>query len=644
MKRVLTSAILTSLASTACISSGDETTINTALKNGGEGAIVQLCAGATINVKNTVTFTAANQELSTAGYPTDNTRATLHLVATDMTISAIVHGGNLNGIRLMNIQLDGDRATNGQIVDGGSSANIEMGGVSTGVVVSHVASKNPRGWSCMHIGEGEAASGTKACTNATITNNDIGPCGLAGRDSAGHGRWADGISFGCSNSLIQGNSVTGSTDGGIVLFGAPGTKVISNTITSSSTEAGFGAINLVDNLSTYSGSFSGVQVTGNTIHGDLLFGAGIAIGSCVWVPCDASSTTAKLSGPVTITNNKFTGSIAFPIPVSGWQNGITVTGNDVSGVPVSSSFAEAGQCTAPTKDAFRANQHLIWNSPSVTGPTNFQSGFVQHTDYPSHFICPTPPLPNNIIFKAGGMDIKTVPDSFAELHNGIQMTFDNSAHIIVYNISGDTATVETTVGATTTCNNDCELSFQGDGNWVKRKAGAAFWNSGTSGKGSTLTALNTSPWFQIKDSSGAVIWDAINNCNPKICPSNKQFQGSSKFIPPPALRANGGESNTDIEISKRDQLENQKASRLHCSDQNEDCSDQNSETFQSLFEHHDFWNSYYASEQDNVNNSDSDWWYDCSKSDKSHKSVWPNTLMVEFDMTTLLDEIDNLHF
>lgn len=88
-----------------------------------------------------------------------------------------------------------------------SSANIELGGIQSGLVIDHVVSMNPRGWSCMHIGEGEVATGSKACTNATITNNSIGPCGLEGRDDAGRGRWADGISFGCSSSLIQGNTV-----------------------------------------------------------------------------------------------------------------------------------------------------------------------------------------------------------------------------------------------------------------------------------------------------------------------------------------------------------------------------------------------------------------------------------------------------
>jgi hypothetical protein len=112
-------------------------------------------------------------------------------------------------------------------------------------------------------------------TNATVSNNDIATCGDSGTKSAGQGLWADGISFACTNFLVKGNDVsdifpsqnfpflivfapkiTGSTDGGIVIFGAPGTTVTGNTITSSSTYVGFGAINMVDG--TYDGKFTNV--------------------------------------------------------------------------------------------------------------------------------------------------------------------------------------------------------------------------------------------------------------------------------------------------------------------------------------------------------------------------------------------------
>lgn len=197
---------LLALASGACISSGDENTINNALNAGGAGAIVQLCANALIQVAGQITFAAENQEISTEGYPTDNTRGTIQ-IATGNDASTIIAGGSFNGIRIKNVQIDGNRPNAGPQLNGG--ANIEIGGLATGQVVSNVASRNPRGWSCLHIiGSGNTNS---PCANATIINNDIGPCGQSGTDSAGNGLWADGISLDCTDSLVQDNTVSNPT-------------------------------------------------------------------------------------------------------------------------------------------------------------------------------------------------------------------------------------------------------------------------------------------------------------------------------------------------------------------------------------------------------------------------------------------------
>lgn len=101
----------------ACISSGNQDTINNVLSSGGAGAIAQLCAGATIQITGTISFTAANQEISTQGYPTGSTRATLQ-IATGSTVSTLISGTGLSGIRILNIQLDGNRPNAGYIHGG----------------------------------------------------------------------------------------------------------------------------------------------------------------------------------------------------------------------------------------------------------------------------------------------------------------------------------------------------------------------------------------------------------------------------------------------------------------------------------------------------------------------------------------------
>ncbi|KAH8705718.1 pectin lyase fold/virulence factor [Talaromyces proteolyticus] len=370
------------VANAACLGSGTSaTTINNALASGGKGTIVQICAGITISISETIEFTADNQEISTEGYPTGDTRATLQ-IASGASISALISGAGKNYIRILNIQVDGNRANAGYIHNG--SANIEIGGTSNGQVVKYVASKNPRAWSCLHVTEGGLSS--DYCTNATVSNNDIGPCGQSGT-SNGDGLWADGISFACTNSLVESNTVTGSTDGGIVLFGAPGTTVNENTITSSSSYLGFGAINLVDG--TYDGKFTNVKVTNNKITGKLLFGAGISIGACVWSgPCKSPYI---YTGPATISGNTFSGHITFPVAINGWTGGLTVTGNTVTGVtkPLS-AYASDNSCDNVVKDLFNANDLLSYYPAGLTGTHNLQSGFVAMSGNGTNFICATP--------------------------------------------------------------------------------------------------------------------------------------------------------------------------------------------------------------------------------------------------------------
>ena len=96
-----------------------------------------------------------------------------------------------------------------------------MGGENvTNQLIEYVHSYDPRGWSCLHVTEG-----SDNCRNSTVQYNDIGPCGTDTFQ-----QWADGISMACRESVVRHNMIHGATDGGIVLFGAPGTQVYNNTI------------------------------------------------------------------------------------------------------------------------------------------------------------------------------------------------------------------------------------------------------------------------------------------------------------------------------------------------------------------------------------------------------------------------------
>lgn len=95
-----------------------------------------------------------------------------------------------------------------------------MGGSNSNQLVEYVKSYDPRGWTCLHITEGALS-----CNNVTVQNNDVGPCG-----SDSFQEWADGLSISCQNAVVRNNMVENPTDGGIVVFGSPGTQVYNNTI------------------------------------------------------------------------------------------------------------------------------------------------------------------------------------------------------------------------------------------------------------------------------------------------------------------------------------------------------------------------------------------------------------------------------
>ncbi|MCJ1231671.1 hypothetical protein MMC12_008350 [Toensbergia leucococca] len=360
---LLLSLHLSSLVFSQCISSGDQTAINNALSAGGPGTLVQLCTNALISLTDSVYFTADDQEISTAGYPTDDSRATLQ-IAVGNDVTTLVRGVGFNHIRILNIQIDGNRPNTGYYEGGG--ANIELGGVSNGQTIKFVASKNPRTWSCMHIVESGDTS--NPCTNATIANNDIGPCGVEGTEASAEGMWADGISFACTNSVVASNTISGSTDGGIVIYGA--------------TESAFGAINLVDK--TYGGYYGNVIVSDNRITGQKFFNLGIAIGQYVW----SFDDPYVLQGPVTITNNSIAGNVAFPIAINGWTDGVTVSDTDISHVTTPrSSFVSDGPCSATIQGLLSANDGLVYYPAGVAGPVNLQSDFVAADASIGNFLC-----------------------------------------------------------------------------------------------------------------------------------------------------------------------------------------------------------------------------------------------------------------
>lgn len=125
--------ITAATAAADCIPSGPASTVNTALQAGGAGTTVQLCPSAVIDVTDAgITFTAEDQELSTQGYPDDPTRATV-LISPGSHITSAVLGRWTSGVKVLNVQVNGNRAGAAAAGDGGAGvlagdALVEMRG------------------------------------------------------------------------------------------------------------------------------------------------------------------------------------------------------------------------------------------------------------------------------------------------------------------------------------------------------------------------------------------------------------------------------------------------------------------------------------------------------------------------------------
>lgn len=81
--------------------------LNNLLNSSGPGYILSLCPGQTYPITAPLLFTAANQEISTAGYPTGSDRAILLVNGPPLNHSTAVAGNcaNCDGVKFRNVQV-----------------------------------------------------------------------------------------------------------------------------------------------------------------------------------------------------------------------------------------------------------------------------------------------------------------------------------------------------------------------------------------------------------------------------------------------------------------------------------------------------------------------------------------------------------
>jgi parallel beta-helix repeat protein len=448
----------------SCIASGDTAGITAALS--GQGAAAVLCPGATYDLTAPITFTAPDQQIYTEGLPTDSTRATLVVdsASTGKLGSTAIVGTNESGITVENIQVNGNRPALGQL--SGGEALIEIGGNASGQTVQNVNAYETRGWSTLHIFEGTVTNNVPTCQNAQILNNTISDAGLGITD-----KWADGISLACGNSEVEDNTVTNATDGGIVIFGAPGSTISGNTVTAVSQQE-LGGINMVD-FNPVNGNYTGTTVTDNVVDGEGAFiKVGIAIGPQIW-GCGFLTDTNHGG---TVTGNTVEGeNVGYGYAVGG-VSGWTVTGNTDTArhVGVVATGTGCGSTTPSAPGAFQVGSvtSSTLQSQFVTGQ---QLEHVLDVSEPSILLVPQPSTACGVLAANQGL----------------------------YPRQG-----------LASCDGRFALNLQGDGNLVLREGATALWSSATAGQPSAELLMQADGNLVLYSVTGTPLWSTATSGNP----------------------------------------------------------------------------------------------------------------------------------
>lgn len=306
----------TAVTAPQCIPSGSQEVINRALSETGNVAV--LCQGAVFELTESVVMRGNGQRIFTQGLPTDDRRAVLRLASPALT-TAVVMKDRSDAV-LSHVVVDGNRPGLGYYGIGG--ALVSAGGASRGQTIRSVKIQEPRGWTSLHLIEGD---GSGACTGAVVENNSVGPAGSS------DGTWSDGISMACRDSTVRGNQIVDATDGGIVVFGAPGTVVENNTIRAI-TRRMLGGINLVD-YQPYQGDFRGTIVRNNLIEAaSAPIQIAMAMGLRPWVClADGVADHEFLLYGGTVTGNTLRGSLMrYGLAVDGVRDWVVKDNVDIA--------------------------------------------------------------------------------------------------------------------------------------------------------------------------------------------------------------------------------------------------------------------------------------------------------------------------
>ncbi|OXC67162.1 hypothetical protein J008_06983 [Cryptococcus neoformans] len=296
------SLLLLVSAAPPCVRFADYDSINQMFIDGGPGTKVLLCPNRLYRLSGPIIFTAADQEIATYGYPTGSERAVLRVEGRNTATAIQGDCRRCARVSVKNLVVDGNRKKLGRMRDFQLATGLVVLGGNEGQSIQNSWIKNPRGFTAIHIREGDKLQ----CSGARVEKNEIGPVGEEydpekdGDDPemSPLGRpLADGVSIACRDSFIRDNTFRDNTDAAIVVYCSPGTLIHANHIFAQSLSAMAGIL-MVDST-PFNGDYTGTVVRSNIIDAvSRTIRVGIGIGPTVW----SDDTETILTGGSVIGN------------------------------------------------------------------------------------------------------------------------------------------------------------------------------------------------------------------------------------------------------------------------------------------------------------------------------------------------------
>ena len=370
-----------------------------------------LMPGRVYEISKALQYKKAGQKIYTKDVQVPSDYATLKL--SDSGSMMLLQAEGVSGAVLEHVVCDGNRYELSTVLKpangGGGQPPLAYfgGGAASNQVVRENVFMNTRTWSTLKLHEG--------AKNCLVEGNLILGAGV---DCRGNGReakeipfnWGDGISCAAANSIIRNNLIIDPTDVGVVLYGAPGTIVEGNVISSVSRES-LGGINMVDAIAHYQlnaektlADYRGVKVRNNYIDA---FGArihmGIPMGAVPWVP----AWKGKILTGAEVTGNTMAGGAgAYGFVVHGVTNWI-VTGNKST-----ASYSGIADGLSPTNRAHEPCAFVY--DPATVQDVTLQKEFVKCKPHIEHLLrCnhgPTNALGYRV-YEYGDAEVKAVANA-----------------------------------------------------------------------------------------------------------------------------------------------------------------------------------------------------------------------------------------